>query len=570
MPHETIEEVETDARSSGVLADHPRLRSALELVLVALLALTVCAMALSAQAPTSAERVHAARHSVDHAAVHAVHGLGTAAVPEQFEAARAYIERVMAERNLPSVAVAVAQEGEVLWEAAFGWADRERRVGATPHTPYSLASISKPIVATALMTLVEDGGLDLDRPANDYLGAARIRAGAGTASGATVRRVLSHTAGLPLHWRFFFEDDPHPVASHDEAIARYAVTVNAPGARYEYSNIGFGVVGRVVEWVAGEPLDDVVRREVYAPLGMTRSSVNLPPELEPYAARRYDGDGERLPDYVTDHDGASAMWSSAHDLIRFALFHLGHVPEGARAPLADSTRRLMQTPVDPADYGLGWFIEDDEFGLRSVWHSGSMAGVSTMFRMYPERDLAVVVLLNTLDRTMRLRIAQELVAAVVPGYEERLREAERERERRQAAAAEEEEDEEGGEGPSFDPPASLRGEWGGVLRTYEREVPMRIVVHDDGDVHVDIDGQLETVLNRPRWDDGRLSGAFAGRIPTADALRHDHDVRLEVVLRDDGRLTGRATAMTNGADGGSFALSSYVELSRAVAAGVAR
>lgn len=99
---------------------------------------------------------------------------GQAQAGPRFEEARALIRAVMAERILPSVAVAVAEDGEVVWEEAFGWADREERIPATPHTLYSVASLTKPFTATGLRRLVEDGREDLDEPVNAYPGPGRI------------------------------------------------------------------------------------------------------------------------------------------------------------------------------------------------------------------------------------------------------------------------------------------------------------------------------------------------------------------------------------------------------------
>src|SRR3712207_4301406 len=127
----------------------------------------------------------------------------SAASSDQFDTVRAVIRRAV-DDGLPSIAVAVAKDGRIVWEEGFGMADRERGVPAGPHTMYSLASISKPFTATGLMKLVERGRVHLDRPVNDYLGGGRLTGLAGEASQATVRRVLSHTAGLPLHWQFFY------------------------------------------------------------------------------------------------------------------------------------------------------------------------------------------------------------------------------------------------------------------------------------------------------------------------------------------------------------------------------
>src|SRR5712692_5964075 len=124
-----------------------------------------------------------------------------------FSVVRELIRTRLVEQVIPSLAVAVAWNGTILWEEGFGWADRENRVPATEHIMYSLASISKPITATGVMVLEEQGKLDLDRPINDYLGEAKLKArvppGCGDAAYATVRRVANHTSGLPLHWHFF-------------------------------------------------------------------------------------------------------------------------------------------------------------------------------------------------------------------------------------------------------------------------------------------------------------------------------------------------------------------------------
>src|SRR5689334_22599427 len=138
-----------------------------------------------------------------------------------FARVRELIRTQLVERALPSLAVAVARDGVILWEEGFGWADRANRIPATPHTLYSLASISKPITATGLMILRERGLLDLDRPIDDYLGGAKLTARVGSAADATVRRVANHTAGLPLHYHFFYADEPYLRPPMEETIRRY-------------------------------------------------------------------------------------------------------------------------------------------------------------------------------------------------------------------------------------------------------------------------------------------------------------------------------------------------------------
>ena len=117
---------------------------------------------------------------------------------------------------------------------------------------------------------------------------------------------------------------------------------------------------------------------------------------------------------------------------------------------------------------------------------------------------------------------------------------------------------------AFAPTPELLGEWTGTLRTWERAIPMTIVVQPDGDVHVKIAGGLETILDGPTWRDNNLTGRFAGSIPTLDAKRWSHHVLLNVRLRN-GMLHGTASALQE-VEPVYFALSSYVALTRKVAA----
>ena len=138
---------------------------------------------------------------------------------DRFDEVRDYVRGEMAAEQIPSVSIAVAQHGRILWEESFGWADKEARIRATPDTIYSVASISKPFTATALMTLVRAGRIDLDRPANDYLGQARLAARAGDARDATVRRLATHTAGLSRYWNFYVEGESATRPPMEETIS---------------------------------------------------------------------------------------------------------------------------------------------------------------------------------------------------------------------------------------------------------------------------------------------------------------------------------------------------------------
>ena len=445
----------------------------------------------------------------------------------------------------------LAREGRIVWEEGFGWADRERRIPATEHTMFSLASISKPITATGLMRLVEEGKVDLDAPANRYLGLGQLTGLAGPAEQATVRRVMTHTAGLPLHYTFYYagvngDDEP----SMDQAISRYGILVYPPGQAYQYSTLGYGLIDHIIERVSGVPYADYMRTRVFAPLGLTRMSVHVGPGLEPYVAQRYDSKLRPIPFYDFDHDGGSAVWSSAHDLVRFGMFYLKeHLPDQQRI-LADSTidamHRSLTPPGSELEYGLGWFFLN-EFGWRRVSHTGGMPGVATILAIYPSERVAAVVLTNK-AATPYERILQDLLSVIFPArYADSLRV-------RRAQARRPEQPQ------PFAPSADLAGEWTGTLRTWERTVPFKLTLEADGDVVARMGDAAPARVNDVRWNNGALSGRFAGTVPTPDAERHRHSVLLQLRLYD-GRLKGQATAQTTD-EPVYFALTSYLELGK--------
>ena len=242
---------------------------------------------------------------------------------------------------VPSLAVAVSRRGELLWEEAFGWAQLGVQ-RATPDSLYSLASISKPITATALMILVERGLVDLDAPINRYLDpSAQLIGRAGSADDATVRRVANHSSGLPLHFNMFYQQELDDMLRPpiDGTIRQYAQTVSRPGEGWQYSNLGYALLERVISRSASAStgtdftLASFLKQEVLNPLGLAHTALGHlkvvqaeEPALAKLIAARYP---ERsvsrnlspLEDYTSDHEGAAAVWSSVRDVLRFGEFH---------------------------------------------------------------------------------------------------------------------------------------------------------------------------------------------------------------------------------------------------------
>lgn len=479
--------------------------------------------------------------------------LGAQSPDPRFDAARDTIRAIMEANNVPSISVAIARGDSILWEESFGYADKERGIRATPRTMYSLASISKPVTATALMVLVERGKVVLDQPANRYLGAAKLRAFEGLADSATVRRLLTHTAGLPLHYQFFYAGG---AAAHsvDTAIARYGVLVYPPGEMYFYSNLGYGILDHIIARTSGMSYPEFLRREVLEPLGLSDMTVSDGSGLGDRAATRYDNEGKPIPPYTFDHVGASGVYSSAHDLVRFGQWHLGVALPGAKDILTRETRARMQgSDASSGEAGVargwGWGIAEDDFGLRRISHGGGMPGVATVLVLYPAESLSVVVLANA-GGVPTARIAATMTAAAVPRYaSERLARAER---ARQALAARSNAGASGAAAAGADDrprPAALAGRWTGTILVHGDSVPLALDIPVRGAARARLGGQPETELAVRIQDDqdGRMTARFEGEILGADAAgpvaAGSHPIVLTLRLRGDA-LTGWASVMT--------------------------
>lgn len=474
----------------------------------------------------------------------------------QFNSVREIIRAKLVESVAPSLAVAVAKDGEIIWTEGFGWADREKRKLATPHTMYSLASISKPITATGLMILKERGMLALDAPINNYLGEAKLKACVGNSDDATVRRVANHSSGLPLHYHFFCEDEPYPRPTMDETIRRYGNLVTIPGEKYQYSNLGYGILDYVISRLSGKGYADFMRQEVFLTLGMTRASVHVAPGLEKYQAIRYGFDGSPIPFYDFDHPGGSAVYCSAYDLVRFGMFHLKEHLADQKAIISDQTIDDMQKPTMPtgngSGYGIGWAISENNLGYHSVSHSGGMGGVSTTLTMIPDERIVVVALTNC-SNSLPHDICKEILSVMLPKYAENR--AIQEAKQKEEANKKQEQPQE------FIPSPELIGEWKGKVVTYKGEIPLTFWFKESGDIHVKLDDQLKTLLNDVNFKDGYLSGMMMGNIGTEDANRRLYYLHVTLKLREN-VLNGAMMAISLPGQKMGNALSYWMEVTK--------
>lgn len=329
----------------------------------------------------------------------------------------------MVANRLPGISVAVVEDGSYQWSSGFGMADLENSVPATSNTLYRLASISKPITATAAMVLYDRGKLDLDAPVQRYCPAFPKKE-----APITTRQLLGHLGGI-RHDRTHSFDDPEIINTRhvDDPISggleyfKDDPLVAFPGTKFSYSTNGYTVIGCVIEGASGMKYIDFVRENVLRPAGMTHTQVDDYSAIIPNRTRFYSCSPDpslcneksaivnsRYVDtaFKTAGDG----WlSSAEDMAKFEVAMLND------RLVSSATRKLMWARQRTSDgketpYGLGWKV-DDVLPL-TVSHGGGDWGTSTFIMLAPEQRAGVVVMIN-LNGANAIDLGSELLKIVL-------------------------------------------------------------------------------------------------------------------------------------------------------------
>ncbi|MFI5723234.1 serine hydrolase domain-containing protein [Streptomyces cyaneofuscatus] len=311
----------------------------------------------------------------------------------------AYLRQRMTETKTPGMAYAIVDRHQVERTGAMGHDGDGAPV--TARTPFLWGSVAKPVTATAVMTLAEDGRIDLDRPVRAYLPDFTLKDRRASAR-ITVRDLLLQTGGIPETTdatdRFEHRRDPYR-----SAVAELAdVTPLAPVGQHAYSSANYLLLGAVVEAVTGHPYADYLREAVLDPLRMT-GAVTTPaqasalPGGHSYVYGRPTAVSSRF-----DQTGPSYgyLGGTVEDLAHFAMAHLNNGSYRGTELLRRASIREMHTGAarisDTHRYGLGWRDDDRnaDLGTRTVWHGGASPGYQATVVLLPDADRAIVVTQN--------------------------------------------------------------------------------------------------------------------------------------------------------------------------------
>jgi CubicO group peptidase (beta-lactamase class C family) len=294
----------------------------------------------------------------------------------------------------PGAVLAIEQGGRTLYRKAFGYLDLENRIPVTPETAFPIGSITKTMTGLLVNQLVAEGRIDLAAPASRYLPDL-----AAPAAGVPVRNLLDHTSGLVNYIELpdfpWSAQRPFTRAEMTGWFAARPLQFTT-GTRYSYTNSGLYLLGLILERVTGRTYDVLLQERIFAPFGMTRSSMAGWEAILPNRARGYlrGPDGLRnAPRYdQLVPFSAGAVISTADDLLRYrrGVFGAATTPEVRR--LIQLRGRLPSGLVIP--YTQGCLGVADFEGHRKIFHPGEIFGFSSQYSYYPDDDLTIVLLTN--------------------------------------------------------------------------------------------------------------------------------------------------------------------------------
>lgn len=319
-----------------------------------------------------------------------------------------------AKRGAFSGVVLVARNGMPIYSAAYGLADRARHVPNAIDTRFNLGSMNKMWTAIAIAQLVDQGKVDLDATVGRYVPDLPNKTIRETVK---VRHLLSHTSGMGSYFRKGFLRNRTYATSAADLVPFYADDSLSftPGARMQYSNSGFALLGLIVERVSGQSFYDYMQKNILDRAGMRRASYvdvrSHPTDIAIGYAKPEGSPGEAQPnwDLIEQHSSpAGGAFASAPDLVAFsrALW------SGKLASLAVvrdfTTGKVAMGPQMQYAFGFG---VGDIMGARTVGHNGGIAGANAEFLMFPDQGIDVVVLAN-IDAPAATAALGRIVSAV--------------------------------------------------------------------------------------------------------------------------------------------------------------
>jgi D-alanyl-D-alanine carboxypeptidase len=297
------------------------------------------------------------------------------------------VKGIMERQHIPGMAVVVIKDGQVQELKGYGVTDITTKKPVSPDTNFVIGSNTKPFTAMAIMMLVEDGKVNLDKPISQYLADLPPQWKL-----LTLRQLLNHTSGISEDGYWRKRKQPKDLIKLVKPELDFT-----PGETWMYSNSGFTLAGLAIEQVSGQPYGDFLRDRIFKPLGMQQTQAKLEPL--PNLATGYEWKNDRLNKLELKGDqmslGAGNIISTASDMAKWVqALDQGKLlsASGYQQLWTSATLQNGRT----TGYGLGWFV-DNFNGHSLIQHGGNGYGYSSGLNRYPKDQLDVIILANNID-----------------------------------------------------------------------------------------------------------------------------------------------------------------------------
>jgi len=344
-----------------------------------------------------------------------------------FKQIEKYLLSEMEKYKIPNLSIAISKGEDDIWLKGYGYADLDEEIPATKETIYRVASMTKPIIATALLQWMDKGMFKLADFANNLLENVKIQTKFDEQP--TIWNLLTHTSGLPTHVPPIYKNRKEAI-SLEELIRRYGKVIRPPNEVHVYSNTAYNIIGYLVGQFAGEPYPSYTKTNVLEPLEMSSSEFELTPSIKKHVVTGYhrikvDEPLEVVEPYVigcVPEATSSSLFTTAEDYTRFLIAHLnGGVYKSKRILKEETTREMQKIHWKVGNSrdgrGLSWVV-NWLHGYRSFSHGGGMPGVSTYGIAFPDLKV-VIVMLTSLDGVgdWRMKCLGTILQMILGKYE---------------------------------------------------------------------------------------------------------------------------------------------------------
>jgi CubicO group peptidase (beta-lactamase class C family) len=305
---------------------------------------------------------------------------------------------------VPGVAIAIIDNGEIILQKGYGYSNKDKNTKVTTTTGFNIGSISKTVAAWGVMKLVEEGKLDLDSTAEKYLTRWHLPESKYDVNEVTLRRLLSHTAGLSLHG--------YPGWSPKDTLPTIEESLNGknngpgrvelimePGTKYKYSGGGYTILQLIIEEVTGEKFASYMQREILDPLGMTNSSYKIDGKILSASSNEHNFFGEEIDFELFTAQAAAGLHTTIEDFTKFAMagMHKNKLNSKQKQILSNEAISEMMEPADMTEgrYGLGYQVDSirgTSITLRG--HGGANTGWHAFLRVNPDTNDGFAVITN--------------------------------------------------------------------------------------------------------------------------------------------------------------------------------